>query len=159
MPILTMQLVAAILSAALGVFTAWAMVVRVRRSLLEEVETKAPVYSDHLKELMGILVKASEQVDAVLKDIALAGHQRDARLLALKTQIEEAESREQELKERIEALADVPLPVAEYFTQYLRSERRRDIRRDYALFLAGVGVTTIIGFVLQFVFRPGGPFA
>ena len=59
------------------------------------------------------------------------------------------EKREKELKEKIALLQSVPIPVAEHFARLVEPGEKRNARRDYLLFMAGVIVTTIIAIVLQ----------
>ncbi len=63
------------------------------------------------------------------------------------------ENREKELKEKIEVLEKIPIPVAEHFAKLLESGERRSVRRDYLLFGAGVLVTTVITIAIQLLRR------
>jgi hypothetical protein len=60
--------------------------------------------------------------------------------------------REEELKNRIDQLQNVPLPVAEHFAALAAAGDKRSAKRDYLLFGLGVFVSTllsIIFFLLQ----------
>ena len=59
--------------------------------------------------------------------------------------------REKQLKDRIAALENVPVPVAEHFAELMASGQRRTAKRDYVLFGAGVLVTTLITIIIQLV--------
>ncbi len=61
------------------------------------------------------------------------------------------ETREKELKEKIEALESTPLPVAEHFAKLLESGEKRSAKRDYVLFGAGVVVTTGVAIIIQVI--------
>ena len=67
----------------------------------------------------------------------------------LESELATMEGREKELKERIDALEKTPLPVAEHFAKLIESGEKRSARRDYALFGAGVLVTTVVAILIQ----------
>ncbi len=106
-------------------------------------------YAQRLAELTTSLTKASQQVDSVLAELAEVARSRQTAIKGLESSMAILESREKELKERIQALEKTPLPVAEHFAQLLEAGERRSARRDYALFGAGVVVTTGIAILLQ----------
>jgi hypothetical protein len=47
------------------------------------------------------------------------------------------EARKKELKEKIETLQKVPIPVADHFAKLIESGEKRNARRDYILFIRG----------------------
>jgi hypothetical protein len=59
------------------------------------------------------------------------------------------ESREREMKERIETLQKTPIAVAEHFAKLLEPAERRSARRDFILFGAGVVVSTVIALIFE----------
>jgi len=85
----------------------------------------------------------------VLAELAQVARSRQSAVEELESNLTSLESREKELKAKIEALEKTPLPVAEHFAQLLAAGERRSARRDYALFGAGVGVTTAIAILIQ----------
>jgi hypothetical protein len=88
-------------------------------------------------------------MDAVLHELSAVAQEKEEAVRKLEMGLQELERREQGLKQKIEALQSVPLPVAEYFAKLVEPGERRIARRDYLLFGAGVLVTTIITIVLQ----------
>jgi len=125
------------------------------RKLLRRVfkvpEQPEKPYSERLAELTAGLTKASGEVDAVLAELSQVSLSREAAVQRLETDLATLETREKELKEKIETLEETPLPVAEHFAQLLKSGERRGARRDYMLFGAGVVVTTAIAIIIQAV--------
>lgn len=91
----------------------------------------------------------SREVDAVLLELTQAARTREESVRKLETDLASLELHEKDLKEKIEALEQTPLPVAEHFAKLIAAGEKRNAKRDYLLFGAGVIVTTIIGFVFQ----------
>ena len=118
------------------------------RTLFHIEETKTS-YSERLAELTTNLTKASREVDLILGELAQVAKSRESAVTKLESDLSGLESREKELKEKIEALQKVPIPVAEHFTKLLASGEKKSARRDYLLFGAGVLVTTFIAIVIQ----------
>jgi cell division protein FtsB len=117
-----------------------------------EREKHRPSYAERLHTLTESLRKASEDVDVVLQEIAQVAHERAAAVAALEQQVEEMASREEELKRRIDDLANVPLPVAEHFAALTAAGEKRSAKRDYLLFGLGVLLSTLLSvifFLLQ----------
>jgi prefoldin subunit 5 len=88
-------------------------------------------------------------MDSVLQELSYIGRQKEQTVEKLDSALKELEKREQEIKQRIEALQNVPLPVAEHFAKLVEPGERRSAKRDYLLFGSGVVVTTVITIVLQ----------
>lgn len=129
-------------AAGLG-FAGLEIVQKLVRQLLGVQEEPKP-YGVRLGELTQSLSRASREVDAVLAELAQVARDRESAVHKLETDLASLEQRERELKTTIEALEKTPLPVAEHFAKLLESGERRSARRDYALFGAGVLVTTVI---------------
>lgn len=108
-------------------------------------------YSERLAQLTASLTKASREVDSVLSELAQVARSREGAVQKLETDLAALGTREKELKEKIEALENTPLPVAEHFAKLLESGEKRSAKRDYVLFGAGVIVTTVIAVILQVV--------
>ena len=106
-------------------------------------------YSQRLAELTDSLTKASADVDAVLKELSEVARQRETAVRQLESDLASMEGREQELKARIEMLQSTPIPVAQHFARLLEGREGRSARRDYALFGAGVLITTVIAIAIQ----------
>ncbi len=108
-------------------------------------------YSERLAQLTASLTKASREVDSVLSELAQVARSREGAVQKLETDLAALETREKELKEKIEALESTPIPVAEHFAKLLESGQQRSATRDYVLFGAGVIVTTAIAVIIQVV--------
>ncbi len=125
-------------------------VVKLVRILLGK---KAPPksYSERLAELTTSLTKASAEVDALLSELASVAREREKAVASLEVDLTQMERKEMEIRERIELLQNVPLPVAEHFARLVEPTEKRNARRNYFLFGAGVIVTTIITILMQFI--------
>ncbi|HWY07112.1 MAG TPA: hypothetical protein VNY24_09630 [Candidatus Acidoferrales bacterium] len=146
-------LLAAGASMAAGGVLSSEIIQRAVRKLLGIKEPPDKTYGERLSELTASLTKASGEADTVLQELARVARDREASVHQLETELGTLESREKEMQAKIAALEKTPLPVAEHFAQLLEKRDRTSARRDYALFGAGVFVTTIIGIVLQLVIR------
>ncbi len=119
--------------------------------IIERRNKKLPgkTYSERLSELTANLTKASKEVDCVLREMAQVAKEREATVNDLEAGLINLEKRGKELKEEIEILENVPIPVAEHFARLVKPGEKRSARRDYFLFMAGVIVTTFIAILLQ----------
>lgn len=106
-------------------------------------------YSERLSEHMGVLLEASRKVDALIKELNNVAETREAAVRRLEHDLKHLHRREEELRRTIADLKDVPVPVADRFAALLAPSERRSAVRDYALFGAGVMVSTIVGIVLE----------
>ncbi|MCK4607110.1 MAG: hypothetical protein KAU35_07435 [candidate division Zixibacteria bacterium] len=106
-------------------------------------------YGERLAELTADLNRASSDVDSVLEELAQVARARESSVKRLESELQNLEERESQLKEKVDLLENVPLPVAEHFARLLKSGDKRSARRDYALFVAGVLVTTVLAIVIR----------
>lgn len=106
-------------------------------------------FSERLSELTESLTRASREVDSVLSEIAAVARAREASVKKLEIDLQALEGQEEQLKGRIEALQNTPLPVAEHFAALIASGEKRSAKRDYLLFGAGVVVSTILSIIIQ----------
>jgi cell division protein FtsB len=126
----------------------------IRRRILrlpEEAES-AETYGERLHRLTGALRHASREVDNVLAEVSKVTRERESAVTTLESQLATLTAREQELQERIAALQNVPLPVAEHFAALAARGEQSSARRDYVLFGLGVLVSTLVSvlfFLLQ----------
>ena len=67
----------------------------------------------------------------------------------LELQLTQLTAEEESVRNRISALKETRLEVAEHFAAVISSGERRSARRDYLLFGAGVLVWTAISVILQ----------
>ncbi len=117
-------------------------------------EEPQKTYSERLSELTANLTKASREVDSVIGELAQVARGRESSIQKLETDLASLEAREKELKEKIETLQKVPIPVADHFAKLIESGEKRNARRDYVLFGAGVLVTTVIAIIIQLFTKP-----
>jgi hypothetical protein len=94
-------------------------------------------------------MKASKEMDGVLAELASVAKEREKTVGKIEMDLANLQNREKELQERIQHLQNVPLPVAEHFAKLTSSGEKRSARRDYALFGAGVVVSTVIAIALR----------
>lgn len=145
---LIVSLIAGAASLAAGGLASSEAIQKLIRHLLGRKEPDRP-YTERLAELTESLTKASREVDAVLSELAQVARNRGEAVQKLEADLQSLEGREKELKSKIDALEKTPLPVAEHFARLLEAGERRSAKRDYALFGAGVIVTTVIAVVIQ----------
>lgn len=110
-------------------------------------------YSEKLHRLTNNLRSSSEEVDSVLTELADVARKRQDAAAQLEQQLIDLEHREQALQQRVKALENVSLPVAEYFASLTSAGEKRSARRDYMLFGAGVLVSTVISIIFFVVQR------
>ncbi|HZW94646.1 MAG TPA: hypothetical protein VFF64_16975 [Candidatus Eremiobacteraceae bacterium] len=92
---------------------------------------------------------ASQKMDEVVKQIQEYTQGRELAVAKLESQLGVLSQQEQEMKERIQGLQNVPLVAAEYFAQLVNKGEKRSALRDYVLFLMGVVVTSGVEVVLR----------
>jgi len=95
------------------------------------------------------LSSASEKMDSIVRQVQEYTKGREQAVSKLESELGLLSQQEEELKQRIEGLRNVPLPAAEYFAQLVRKGERRSAFRDYILFLLGVIVTAGVGVLLR----------
>ena len=115
----------------------------------ESVPTRQ--YSERLAELTSSLKEASSEVDTILRELSEVAQKREAAVRQLESDLSVMESKERELKDRIETLARTPIPVADHFAKLLELGEKRSARRDYLLFGAGVVITTAIAIIMELI--------
>jgi len=108
-------------------------------------------YSEKLDKLTASITSASKEMDQLLHELTETTHQRKATVDNIEKQLSVLENREKEIKQRIDALQRVPIPVAEEFARLTHPGEMRSARRDYILFGAGVLVSTAIAILLKLV--------
>jgi len=145
------SIVAAVTALLAALFASSELIQKLVRRLLGIREEPEKPYSERLAELTASLTKASREVDSVLSELAQVARSREGAVQKLEADLEALETREKELKQRIEALEKTPLPVAEHFAKLLQSGEKRRATRNYVLFGAGVMVTTLIAIIIQVV--------
>jgi L-lysine 2,3-aminomutase len=74
---------------------------------------------------------------------------REQSVTKLEEQLGLLTQQEEELRQRIEKLKDVPLPAAEYFASLVNKGEKSSALRDYVLFAAGVVVTAGVTILLK----------
>lgn len=121
------------------------------RHVLRGPEPASRPYSERLTELTASLSKASAEVDSVLAELARVAKERTSAVEKLESGLTALESRERELKNRIDTLQKTPIAVAEHFAKLLEPGERRSARRDFLLFGAGVAASTVVTIIIEFV--------
>lgn len=155
MPLLPFEIIgtviAAFVSLLAGAITSSDLVRILIRRLFNLPDEKPASYAERLSSLTKKLDTASDEVDEVLREIAEVTQDRQQTVLRLEGELQSLETKERELKGRIEALQNTPVEVAKHFAELVSAGEKKSARGDYLLFGAGVLVTTIIGLVIQFV--------
>jgi len=148
-PEIIATLVGALFSLLAGASIGSEIIQKLIRKFLKRPEPPVKSYTERLADLTDNLTTASEQVDAILAELSGVARDRESAVQKLETDLRTLAAREKHLKERIETLEKTPIPVAEHFARLLEKGERRSAKRDYALFGAGVVVTTIIAVIIQ----------
>ena len=102
-----------------------------------------PTYSERVGKLAESLTRSSKQVDEILREIGAVTTERQKAAVHLDQELARLSASEAEIKQRIDVLKNVPIPVAEHFAKLMDSGEKRSARRDYMLFGAGV-LTSIV---------------
>ena len=110
-------------------------------------------YQKQLGKLGAQLQAVSTEIDEGMEELEIVRRERAERIRLLGVQVDELSERESELQARIDALSDVPLPVAEYFTQQVELGEKRSALRDYVLFALSVILGLVIGLLFEVVSR------
>ena len=135
-----------------AVAVAVGVVVNLATSFLHSRSKKRqPTYSERLGKLADELTRSSRQVDEILGEIGAVTSERQRAAEQLEQELARLTASEAEIKQRIDALKDVPIPVAEHFTKLMDSGERRSARRDYMLFGAGVLTSIISAIALKWL--------
>jgi hypothetical protein len=95
------------------------------------------------------LSAASERMDAAVKQIQDFTRAREQAVSKLESELGLLTQQEQDLKQRIAGLQNVPLPAAEYFAQMVEKREKKSAFRDYILFLLGVVVSAAVAVFLR----------
>lgn len=143
-----MEIISGIVAVFVSMFS-YILVDYVGKFLFKKKSKTKENYNERLKQLTTNLLNASKEVDNILNELALVAEGREKSVNKLEKELYSLSRKEQELKNKIETLEKVPLPVAEHFASLLEGGEKRNRRRDYLLFGAGVLVTTIISLILN----------
>jgi len=108
-------------------------------------------YTERIYELTHSLTNASAEVDSILAEMSRVTKEKQSSVDKLEKGLVDLEKQENELKDRIATLENVPIPVAEHFAKFIESGEHRGAKRDYILFGAGVLVTTLIAILIQLI--------
>lgn len=150
MPEMLISIMAALITMVTGGFAASDLVRKVLYRILGKPEPKK-TYAVRLSELTHSLTNASAEVDSILAEMSRVTKEKQSSVDKLEEGLSDLEKRENELKDRIATLENVPIPVAEHFAKFMESGEHRGAKRDYILFGAGVLVTTLIAILIQLI--------
>jgi chromosome segregation ATPase len=150
-PDLLITLLAALISSLLGASRILVQEESIQRFFRRLFRLPPPVksYSEQIAELTKSLESASSRVDEILREMSEVVRGRQSSVEALEGQLATLSQKEAELKSRIESLSRIPIPAAEHFAALVSKGERRAALRDYALFGAGVLVSTAISIALR----------
>ncbi len=109
-----------------------------------------------LSALSEKLASVSSEVDVAIRTLTNDIQERQSAIEALLKRNEALSEQEQELKQRVDALKDVPIEVAKYFQditeKQLAQYDRRNSKRDVMIFVSGVVVTTVVSIIVTLIF-------
>ena len=147
-PDFLVPLIAGVAALLTAVFASTELVRKAVFRILGKPEPKK-TYTERLSDLTSSLTKASAEVDSILVELSRVAKEKEASVRELEEALSTQEQREKELKERIEVLGKVSIPVAEHFAKLVVTGEQRSAKRDYILFGTGVIVTTFITIIIQ----------
>lgn len=149
---MNIAILGAILAALTSLLGAGFAITELMRKLLYRILGKPEppkTYAARLSELTRSLTNASAEVDSLLSELSNVAREKETYVKKLEEGLASLAQQEKELKEKIEALENVPIPAAKHFAKLMEPGERRSAMRDYALFGTGVLVTTLITIVIQ----------
>lgn len=111
-------------------------------------------YSQKLDRLMKSLSEATEEVDEVLQELTVVTRERATRAEALKSDLDKLTTQEQDLRQKINALQNTPIQVAEYFAELSGGTEKQSRRRDYLLFFLGAAVGLVSNIIVNLFISP-----
>ncbi len=114
-----------------------------RKSVSEES------FSEKLSNLTRNLNDSSLEIDNVINEISIVAIERGKTINKLQEELQKLENKEEEVKNRLQDLKDVPIPVAEHFSEIIESRDKKSALRDYLLFVAGVVVSALVTILLK----------
>lgn len=132
--------------------TLWPLGISVRPEPKREVPLgeRVEVLSRRLRESV-------DEFDTVIREMTEASEERRAAMVALESQLSALATEELEARRRVEALKGVPMEAADYLAQVVRDannkEASRARNREFAFFLVGVTVTTIVELGIALLIR------
>ncbi len=85
-------------------------------------------YGERLQTLTESLTKSSQEMDNLLEELTHITRDRQSAMEKVESDLAALLTREKELKERIDQLENVPLPVAEHFLMAVTYETRLSSR-------------------------------
>jgi hypothetical protein len=108
---------------------------------------------ERIQQSISKLSSASQEIDAIIRDIVQDIKSRQTILEELKARHQTLSLEEAELSKRVEMLKDLPLEVAKYFQQIseqaLQQVEKKRARRDILMFILGILVTNVIAMLLS----------
>lgn len=143
------SILAGLLSMVLGGVASNEALQKFFRKILKLPEPQAIPYAARLSQLTAKLDEASSEVDEVLTEISAVTDQRQKRVEKLESDLSQLELKENQLKESITALESTPVEAAKHFAALVSEGEKRGAMRDYALFGAGVIVSTVVAIAIQ----------
>lgn len=131
--------------------SAFSIFQRVFRPGVRAQSKKDATYAERLAELTTSLATATEEVDTILAELARVAQERASSVQKLETELANLEVQEKDLKAKVDALKQTPIPAVEHLATLLKPGEQRSARRDYVLFGAGVLLSTVISIGLQWL--------
>jgi len=105
-------------------------------------------YAARLSQLTQKLVDSTREVDRIFEELASVAKERQERVAEMERQLQMLEQVEMERTERIEALRRVDEQTARHILSLIEPSEKRNARRDYMLFAAGIIVSAGLSILL-----------
>lgn len=100
-------------------------------------------YQDQISQLSNRLRSISDEAARIMAEMSIIMEERAFSVSSPETELENLSKKETELRDKLEALENVPIEAVDHFTALVEARERRSALRDYILFALGVLVSTV----------------
>ena len=112
-------------------------------------KNKNKPFKERLSASLHTLKNATEEIDGVIAEISKISHEKQRTIEKLESTLVELGNKENELKNKISTMEKVPVESLKHFEELLNKGDKKSKIRDYAIFVSGIIITTIIAIILN----------
>ena len=109
----------------------------------------AKSFGAQLSDLTKRLADSSTKIDDLIDEMARVSRERESAIRTLGTELTELESREQQTRERIDALENVSISVADHLVDLMQPRENQAAKRGLVFFISGAVFSSIVTVVVQ----------
>lgn len=106
-------------------------------------------FDKRLEENFEKLQKAFERVEHATEDFNELLREKEASVLVMKEQVEVLSRKEENLKSKMESMGESPDETQKLFEESVAKMRKRNARRDYAIFVFAVIFSGLITYLVR----------